>query len=197
MTQKTSLIDIDCIMPAAGLSSRMGEWKLMLPYNNTTILENSVKNALSVCSRVILVVGYRADELIEKMRTYENVKIVINENYQQGMFSSIQRGVEHVSGEHFFISHADMPCINPEIYHNLWQARSQGTVFPGDKKYSGHPVLIHSGLRKTILNAPYNGKMKAILNEFSVSYLQLTDPNIYFDIDTPDAYQALLKKQNV
>ena len=194
MTQKPSLIDIDCIMPAAGLSSRMGEWKLMLPYNHSTIIENSVKNALSVCSRVILVIGYRADELIEKMRPYENVKIIINENYQQGMFSSIQAGLKHVSSEHFFISHADMPCITSEIYHKLFQASSQGSVFPGDKNRSGHPVLIHSGLIKTILNTPDNGSMKAILNRFSMSYLQLSDTNIHFDIDTPCAYQALLKK---
>lgn len=193
-------LDIDCIMPAAGLSSRMGAWKLMLPYransdNEDTILETSVKNALAVCSRVILVAGHRADELIEKMSVYPNVKIVVNQHYQQGMFSSIKLGVEHVRSDHFFISHGDMPCISTDIYQQLWQARSIGTVFPGNEKHSGHPVLINAALKQAVIDEPKSGSMKAILRSFPITYLKLTDDSIHFDIDTPDAYQKLCDKQ--
>ncbi len=56
----------DCLITAAGLSSRMGAWKLMLPYRQSTILDESLKNALVLCDRIILVVGHRADELISR-----------------------------------------------------------------------------------------------------------------------------------
>ncbi|MFL4276400.1 hypothetical protein P9380_16635, partial [Escherichia coli] len=36
---------IDCIITAAGLSSRMGQWKMMLPWEQGTILDTSIKNA--------------------------------------------------------------------------------------------------------------------------------------------------------
>lgn len=34
---------IDCIITAAGLSSRMGQWKMMLPLEQGTILDTSIK----------------------------------------------------------------------------------------------------------------------------------------------------------
>ena len=178
-------------MPAAGLSSRMGEWKLILPYQNSTILEVSIKHALKACSRVILVVGYRSDELIDMMRSYPRVEVVVNENYQLGMLSSIQLGIEQVCSDYFFVAHADMPCINPTIFHQLWQSRAQGAVFPGSNVQSGHPVLINAALKESILLSPSTGSMKSILKNFPMSYLQLTDDGIHFDVDTPEAYQAL------
>jgi len=209
MILKSAQLDIDCIMPAAGLSSRMGAWKLMLPYcpdskppcthnpdqNESTIVEESVKNALAVCSRVILVAGYRAEELIEKMRAYPNVEVVVNQHYQQGMFSSIKLAMQHVRSDYFFIAHGDMPCISADIYQQLWQARGLGTVFPGSEKHSGHPVLINAALKQPIIDASENSSMKANLKLFPISYLKLADDNIHFDIDTPDAYQKLCDKQ--
>ncbi|MDE8740011.1 NTP transferase domain-containing protein, partial [Escherichia coli] len=52
---------IDCIITAAGLSSRMGQLKMMLPWEQGTILDTSIKNALQFCSRINLVTGYRGN----------------------------------------------------------------------------------------------------------------------------------------
>ena len=191
MVAKSLHIDIDCIMPAAGLSSRMGAWKLMLPYNDQTILEASVKNALAICSRVILIAGYRSDELIEKMSAYTNVKIVVNKGYQYGMLSSIKLGIKHVRSDYFFIAHADMPCIGSELYHQLWQARGAGSVFPGDEQHSGHPVLINSSLKQGIENDLQSRTMKANLKKYPMTYLQLSNNEMHLDIDTPEAYATL------
>ena len=53
-------MDIDCLIPAAGFSSRMGNWKLTLPYKGSTIIESSIANAMNVCDRAIVVTGHRA-----------------------------------------------------------------------------------------------------------------------------------------
>ena len=196
MVAKPEHVDIDCIMPAAGLSSRMGEWKLMLPYNNETILEASVKNALAFCSRVILIAGYRSDELIEKMSEYANVSIVVNKDFQQGMLSSIKLGIEHVRSDYFFIAHADMPCIDSDIYHQLWQARGEGSTFPGNEHHSGHPVIINSVLKPVAKKEVTSHSMKAILKKHPVRYLQLSNSGIHFDIDTPVAYEKLCESQS-
>ena len=34
--------NIDCVMLAAGESMRMGRWKMMLPFDGTTLAERSV-----------------------------------------------------------------------------------------------------------------------------------------------------------
>ncbi|MFT8211100.1 MAG: NTP transferase domain-containing protein [Symbiopectobacterium sp.] len=43
-----------CLMLAAGLSSRMGQWKMMLPWGEGTVLDSALAAALSFCDRVVL-----------------------------------------------------------------------------------------------------------------------------------------------
>ncbi|EAS44887.1 molybdenum cofactor cytidylyltransferase [Photobacterium profundum] len=186
---------LDCVMPAAGLSSRMGDWKLMLPYRQHTILDESIENALHFCSRVIVVAGHRHEELVRHYCHHDNVLVVVNPHYQQGMFSSIQVGIEHVESEHFFICHGDMPCIPANIYQQVWALKGQCTVFPGTLNKPGHPVLLPKNMINIIKNAPITSKMKPLIMAHTVKYLGLKCDEIYLDIDTPDAYQSLIKTQ--
>lgn len=191
MDKKLTPKHVDCVIPAAGLSSRMGSWKLMLPYQQHTILDASIENALSFCSRVILVVGYRGLELVEKYKDNKRVTLVRNESYTQGMFSSIQQGVKHVESDYFFITHGDMPCIPSTIFQQLWSARGSCTVFPGSAIRPGHPVLIPHRLKNTVIHADMKSSMKAILFSEQVKYLELDVEEIYLDVDTPQAYKYL------
>lgn len=179
-------------MPAAGLSSRMGDWKLMLPYRDGVILDASIDNALGFCSRVILVGGYRFEELAARYHDREHVTVLYNPEYQLGMFRSIQVGVAEVRSEHFFITHGDMPCISPQIYRTMWQQRSDATLFPGHPDQPGHPVLLHKTIIPSVLAASPQGSMRQLITEGAVHYLSLTEDAIWRDIDTPKAYQALL-----
>ena len=45
------------IILAAGLSSRMGKNKLLLPFGSKTILASSIENAISAIGHVIVVTG--------------------------------------------------------------------------------------------------------------------------------------------
>lgn len=184
---------VDCVIPAAGLSSRMGSWKMMLPYLQHTILDESIENALGFCSRVILVVGYRGEELIQRYRDNDRVLVVMNPHYSKGMFSSIQQGVLKVKTENFFISHGDMPCVSSDIYQKVWQCRGVHTVFPGTVKKPGHPVLLPSILIEPIINSAFDSKMKSIIKTADIVYANLSSSELYFDVDTPDAYKQLIE----
>lgn len=182
---------VDCLMPAAGLSSRMGRWKLMLPYQHHTILDESIENALRFCSRVILVAGYRGDELVQRYQNKSGVEVIVNTHYEQGMFSSIQQGVGLIQTEYFFICHGDMPCVSPDIYQQVWLHRGRHTVFPGTTAQPGHPVLLPSILIEQIQAAGIDNKMKRIIFNHDVKYVGLTRPEIHLDVDTPEAYRNL------
>ena len=121
-----------------------------------------------------------------------NIVVVINEHFSNGMFSSIQLGVQQVNTEHFFITHGDMPMIDSEVFHALWQRRGK-LVFPGVPQHTGHPVLIPKSFAPLIIRAPIDSKMKLIIKGAQIEYLGLTTTNIHLDVDTPEAYQALLK----
>ena len=87
---------IDCIITAAGLSSRMGQWKMMLPWEQGTILDTSIKNALQFCSRIILVTGYRGEP--EQYHYYSQPRLCAG-------FTNIRQGRSTRSANRTLFSH--------------------------------------------------------------------------------------------
>ncbi|WP_281645869.1 NTP transferase domain-containing protein [Parendozoicomonas sp. Alg238-R29] len=190
---------VDCVVLAAGLSSRMGEWKLQLPLGDQsqglrTILDRSLTHALSFCHRVILVTGHRSDELFERYHSRDNIHLVFNPDYRQGLTSSVLTGLAHVSSDFAFITHGDLPFLNRKNFSTLWSARHDAArnkcaVFPICNGQSGHPVLITDSMIPALLNADHNRPMKQLLKHCCI-HIPVSSPEIYRDIDTPEAYLA-------
>jgi molybdenum cofactor cytidylyltransferase len=67
----------------------MGQWKMMLPWQEGTILDASIKNALQFCSRIILVTGFHAQELQTRYSNNPRITLAHNADYQHGLFSSV------------------------------------------------------------------------------------------------------------
>jgi molybdenum cofactor cytidylyltransferase len=81
---------ISAVVLAAGESKRMGRPKLLMPLGRSTILRHTIDNLLnSRVSEVVVVVGYKADEVVKTIAG-RPVKIVINPAYRQGMSTSIR-----------------------------------------------------------------------------------------------------------
>src|ERR1700730_12874492 len=78
---------------AAGSSSRFGSAKQLVHYNNKTLIQHVIDEAvLAGASPVIVVTGARADEVSKNIRN-ENAHIVLNADWQQGMAGSIVTGL--------------------------------------------------------------------------------------------------------
>lgn len=193
-------MDINCLIPAAGYSSRMGKWKIALPYKNSTIIENSIDNALQTCNKIIIVTGYRSEELVKLVQKTPSVVTTINETFENGMFSSIQTGVRLVESEWFFITMGDMPDINEKIYKSLLKARDDNTeifdiIRPIYQGKRGHPVLLHKKTIQTILEEPVSSEMKNIFTNFRVLDIEMNLPDTFLDIDTPEEYRRILENK--
>ncbi len=195
-------MNIDCLIPSAGLSSRMGRWKLTLPYKESTIIENCISHALLSCSRVIIVVGFRSEELVHLVHNPPRVITTLNDNFENGMFSSIQKGVSLVESEWFFITMGDMPDITENIYKSLIEARNSNyrefdIIRPIYKGERGHPVLLHKKTIQTILAEPVLSKMKNVFTHFNVLDIDMNLPDTFRDIDTPEEYRRIMKKDGL
>ncbi len=195
-------MEIDCLIPAAGYSSRMGKWKLMLPYKAGTIIESSINNALALCSRVVVVAGYRADELIKKVQNPPQIVSCINKNFDNGMFSSIQAGVKLIKTDWFFITMGDMPDIGKDIYRSLIKARENNSgkfdiIRPIYQGKRGHPVLLHRKTINVILKEPVTSEMKNVFLHFRVLDIKMDIPQTFRDIDTPEEYRSILEKNGL
>jgi molybdenum cofactor cytidylyltransferase len=177
----------------------MDSWKMMLRWGGSTIIEQSVETALRVCSRLILVAGFRAEEVTELFRNRPEVAVVLNADYRGGMFSSVRRGTEAAAEGPFFLALADMPGVSEEDYKNLleWGKRLGGgfaaagsayAVIPQYRGKKGHPVLLSSGMRAEILQTDVSGTLRDVLAGVANVLVPVDGPGILHDIDTPADY---------
>lgn len=204
MTAITPLA-IDCVIPAAGLSSRMGSHKLLEQFGRQTLVFWAVRHAISACHRVIVVLGHDADAVQAVLPHADDLVVVTNPEYQRGMLTSIARGAAEVQSNRFFVVPADMPFLFPVLFRAVAgtaavadTAASGGQPaawFPNFRGQSGHPVLISSSvvpaLADTVSRASSDGSTLGSMHRFLADYTTVTVPvdedGSIVDIDTMDA----------
>jgi molybdenum cofactor cytidylyltransferase len=195
------MTEVGCVMLAAGCSTRMDAWKMMLPWSGSTIVEHSVETALKICSHLVLVAGFRGEVLLDLFRSRPQVEVVQNPNYREGMFSSVQRGV-HASIEGvFFLALADMPGVSQAVYGDLldWSRRLDGgfaaaespyAVIPQFKGKKGHPLILSAEMRTRILRTDPSKTLRDVLAGVPTVLVPVDERGILHDIDTPADYRS-------
>jgi len=193
------MTDVECVMLAAGRSTRMDGWKMTLPWGESTIVEHCLRAALAVCARVVLVAGFRAEQLESLFRDWPQVEVVNNERYEQGMFSSVQRGVRSIGNGSFFLALGDMPGVPGDIYGTLlgWDRKLAsilaGTAYAVIPKYrgkKGHPLLLSPEVKTRILDIGISRTLREVLAEVPTVVVPVDDHGILHDIDTPADYRS-------
>lgn len=170
----------------------MGRWKPFLPFRGSTILETVVATVLTVCSRAVLVVGYRGEDLRERFLSESRVRIVLNPAWESGMFSSIKAGVAEIGTPRFFIALGDMPFLAAEVFEALLRYPPADAVFPVHGGRRGHPVLFREAVKALVLSAdPAAGRMREIAARGTVAEMEWADDSILRDIDTPGDYEGM------
>ncbi len=176
---------VDCVIPAAGGSVRMGRWKPILSFGRSTIIQTVVSTALEVCARVVLVTGHRGAELASLFEGHPRLLLVENISWEKGMFSSLRLGAAATTTRRFFVALGDMPWITPEVYTALLRHEETDILFPEHAGMRGHPVLFHQRVREAIASAdPVSGSMRAVAASYRIGELHWADDSILRDADT-------------
>jgi len=191
---------ISGILLAAGESRRMGQPKLLLSWENTTILEKVVDTYLKTkLSELIVVVGANQESLKEILIS-KPVIMVENPYFQEGMGTSIRKGVEAASNqaEGYLIGLGDQPLITPDIINSLiavFSNEQPGIALCSYKKKKGHPVIFARRFRQALCNLIGDTGGRTIIRQHGteVRYVDIGSEAIFIDIDTPDDYQKLNK----
>lgn len=190
------------VLLAAGLSSRMNEWKPGIVLNGSPILFYSLKTLSEVCSEIVVVGGYNFEKLYELVNSFTHdkpveIKCVENKDYKSGMFSSIKKGIENLKGENIFISLSDMPFVKHDTYKKLITLKevsetdtdiiSPAVINLNTVNFQrGHPVLISRNVKERILNQNGDIVLSSLLQEFTRTDCIVNDEWINFDIDTEE-----------
>lgn len=194
---------IGAIILAGGYSSRALAFKPLLPIGKMTVIERGIENFQRAgIDNIIVVLGYRADELIPVLEHLQ-VRYVVNVNYHTGMFSSILTGIQSLQPdlEAFFLLPADMPLIKSQTFttlHRMYQKTGADIIYPVFQGMRGHPPLISMRLSPAILAYVDPGGLRCFLNchEKNAHEVEVFDEGIMRDIDTPEDYRKLIECYN-
>lgn len=192
--------NIAAVIVSGGYSSRMGNFKPLLEFGNKSaiqIIADTYKN--SGINNIIVVTGYRRGE-IEEVFKGTGVKCIYNENYANGMFTSVREGVkvleDNVSA--FFMHPVDIPLIKQhtiEVLKDIYSVCGKGIIHPHFCGRVGHPPLIDCKYKNAILSSSGEGGLRRIIEEYSYdsAYAHVLDKAVVMDMDTKEDYEEMLK----
>jgi molybdenum cofactor cytidylyltransferase len=191
---------IGAVVLAAGKSERMGQNKLFLSLNGKALIDNILDAvAAAGIDEQVIVLGHKPEPVIEAIKPrLRTLKIAVNEDYEQGMTSSFQKGLEalpHVDAA--FLVLGDEPIFDPNILKLMVQQmeNSQGKaliVSPIHKGKKGHPLLFHRQLFAEILNLKNPQTIRDIVHRYADRLLTIEAPQwTIMDIDTPEDYARI------
>ena len=185
------------IILAAGMSTRMGQLKQLLPLGGRAAIEWIAEVVGRRLDQTVVVLGHRATDIAPVLAAYP-VRWVVNAGYQTGMLSSVQCGLRAVDrAADYLICLGDQPRLSGAVVEQVLQARNQssaGIIIPIANGKRGHPVLIRNAYRAEILALPLDVGLNAVTRGHpeDTHELPVAEAAILTDMDTPADYQREL-----
>jgi molybdenum cofactor cytidylyltransferase len=190
---------ISAVVLAAGLSTRMGRPKLILPWGSTTVIGQVVATLAQAQVDDIVVVTGAARIEVEAAVTqggWEAVRTVFNPRYAvDDMLASLQAGIAVLSGQvdAILVALGDQPQIEAGVVRLLVDTyRTEGypIIVPSFRMRRGHPWVVARALWPDLLSAPAGSTMRDFLHTHTgqITYLAVSSPSILRDLDTPEDY---------
>lgn len=186
------------VIVAAGMSTRMKQFKQLMEVDNMTLAERVVKKFKRAGIRdIVMVTGYRADELESALKKL-GIVFLRNEEYATTqMFDSARIGLRYLNGrsDRVFFCPVDVPFFSENTVR-LEMTREEKAVFPICHNRIGHPILFDGTLIPRILEYEGSGGMKGALDSLvsqTACYLPVSDEGVIMDADTPEDLEYLRK----
>ena len=190
------MIRTGAVLVAAGMSTRMKAFKPMLPFQDTTISRYLVRNLrLSGVDPIVVVIGYRAQELEEHLGGY-GIQFVTNPNYAHTqMFDSAKLGFKAICGkcDRILMMPMDIPGVRIQTFSLLIKQNTKivRACYHGQP---GHPIILDVSLLGELCDYKGSEGMRGALCQTGAEILDVEteDETICLDVDTPMQYQRLL-----
>ena len=186
---------VDGIILAGGSSKRMRQNKMQLPFHGHPIIHHTMSAMASVCAHIVIVTGQYQDNYAKDWTGTADVDMVHNPDHAEGMFTSVQCGARTIQNDVFLIP-GDCPLVEPSTYETLLQADGPIRV-PTYHGRRGHPIFLAKELLASLRQEPSDSNLKAFRDRHEVTYVEVDDPHILFDVDDMLEYQKLLDMERM
>lgn len=177
--------EVTGVILAAGLSSRMGEFKQLLPIGGCPAVCKIASVLKENLRQVIVVAGHRAKDVQDAISGLE-VECVINQDYRDGMLSSVQCAVREIGpSRDYLFCLGDQPSLNGDIIQTVVGRALRvdaGIVVPTYNGKRGHPLFLKRSYGPAILELEQGVGLNAI-----------TRTNPQDTVEVPVDYEAILQ----
>ena len=184
----------------------MGRPKALLQWRGKPFIEHvcaSLRSA-GVEDRVV-VLGHASKEILAAW-TPVGEKVTVNLKPENGQLSSLRAGLGFASEytEAFMVCLADQPAVLPDTYKKIiefWSYNKDSVVIPRTLRVSdsklkrGHPMIIPARYKSLCFEGPLEKGLHWVTHNplVKIADLEVTDPEIIRDIDTPEDYESLVR----
>lgn len=196
---------VRALILASGQSKRMGRPKALLPCStNETFVCRIARTLRAGGAADVLVVGRPGDDPLRAEATRCNARFVENPKADQGQLSSVLAGLDAVDRDRdhdlvdgVLVMPVDMPLVQPATIRQVIDAFFAGrppiarAVHLGRH---GHPVVFDRSVFDDLRRADPRIGAKAVVHAHARAVLEVEvdDPAVLRDVDTPDEYRAIL-----
>ena len=135
------------IILAAGEGTRMGFPKQIAEYKGETLIKQINELVNSFFEKVVVVLGYESDLILE-ITDFGNSEILINENWEEGIGSSLRTALMHIEKykefDKAFLFLADQPDVNRKVIEKLISSsdETRDILVPQYRYRIGYPICI-------------------------------------------------------
>lgn len=193
-------MDTGAVVVAAGMSSRMGDFKPMLSIGSISVAQRVVATLKQAgAARVVVVTGYNAEEL-ERHLASSGVVFLRNENYRTThMFDSALIGLRYLRDKcrQVLFTPVDIPLFTAATVDALLTSGAE-LACPVCGGTRGHPILMSANVIDRVLEDSGESGLDGALSRCGVpmTLVEVDDPGILHDADTPEDYRELLRMHN-
>ncbi len=196
---------IPAIVLAAGKSTRMGRIKASLSLGvDETFLTRIVSTLLDAgVDDVVVVVGHESQRVMADFSGSRlAARFVENPDYERGQLSSLLAGlavVDRPGVAGTLITLVDVPLVKASTVRTVmdhYQRTRALIVRPTHGAEHGHPLLVDRDLFDAFRQADPAAGAKPVVHAHLTadSGVEVDDPGAFFDVDTPQAYEAALDR---
>ena len=151
-------------------------------------------------NEIRVVLGYKANEIAAKI-AHTSCRIVKNDRYPLGMFTSMQAGLRELPKKTKIVLLAicDQPRLKRATVEMLieeFEKKRHKILIPSYNGRQGHPPLLHAEYAKEILAMDESMTLKHFYGEHAddIARLVVEDEGVLIDIDDRETYERELKK---
>lgn len=206
---------VGALITAAGMSTRMGDFKPLLKLGPYSMIRQIVNNFIKAdVTDIFVVTGYKSNEIMESLCDC-NITFVYNEKYEETqMLDSVKLGLDVIRKRRIdkvLFCPCDVAAFKAETINTL--LKSEGLIVvpeyvENDSKdcsctaadnsawkctATGHPICIDTTIIPAILSYEGGEGLRGALNNTGIKIckVKVSDEGILLDADTKEDYEKM------